>query len=193
MREQERKLIEKNMYVVDCVVNDMMRKYCIPKEEYEDYRQTGFLILCSKVHKYDGSTEFKTFADKVLKNAFIDMHRTNHDIKAESLEAKLYDDEGNEEEFINLLAAPNNTENEVIAKVTNDMLKEHINRVKESCAAKTTVRGFEALELKMQGYSGAEIAKMFDVPANSVRSWMSKAKKLLLNDNGIQNLLCDYY
>ncbi len=193
MREHERKLIEDNMEVVEYAVKYMMQKYNIPKSEYEDYYQEGFLILYSKIDKYNGSTKFKTFANMVLINGFIDMYRTNHNIQAESLEAKLYDDEGNEEEFINLLAAPNNTENEVIARVTNDMLKEHIHRVKESCAAKTTVRGFEALELKMQGYTGAEIAKMFDVPANSLRSWMSKAKKLLLNDNGIQNLLCDYY
>lgn len=189
MREYERELIENNMYVVDCVVKNIMKKYCIPKEEYEDYRQTGFLILCSKVHKYDGRTGFKTFANKVLKNGFIDIHRINHEIKTESLENKLSDDEGNKEEFINLLVSTNNTENKVIAKVTADMLRKHINRVKENCTAKTTVRGFEVLELKMQGYSGQEIAEMFNVPANSVRSWMSKAKKLLINDNDIKNLL----
>lgn len=182
MREFERKLIENNMCVVDYVVKDMIKKRYIPKEEYEDYRQMGFLILCSKVHKYDGRTKFKTFADKVLKNAFIDMHRTNHDIETLSLDAKLCDNDENDEELINLLAAPDNTENEAIAKVTADMMKEHFNRVKEKCTAKTTVRGFEALELKMQGYSGMEIAEMFNVPANSLRSWMSKAKKLLVND-----------
>ena len=51
MREFERKLIENNMCVVDYVVKDMIKKRYIPKEEYEDYRQMGFLILCSKVHK----------------------------------------------------------------------------------------------------------------------------------------------
>lgn len=191
MHEYERKLIENNMCVVDCVVKEMMKKYCIPKEEYEDYRQTGFLILCSKVHKYDGSTKFKTFADKILKNAFIDMHRTNHKIETKSLDAKLCDNDENDEELIDLIPAPNNTENEIIAKVTTDMIKEHFNRIKGKCTAKTTVRGFEALELKMQGYSGQEIAEMFNVPANSLRSWMSKAKKLLVDDNGIKSLLYD--
>ena len=46
-----------------------------------------------------------------------------------------------------------------------------------------TVKGFEALELKMQGYSGSEIAQMFQVPANSLRAWMSRARAILLKDN----------
>lgn len=189
MHEHEKELIENHMYVVDCVVKNMMRRYGIPKEEYEDYRQTGFLILCTKVHKYDGSTKFQTFADKVLKNGFIDLYRCNHDIKTESLDAKLCDGEDCEESLMNLLAVQNNTENEVITKVTEDMIKQHMDRVKKNCSAKTTVRGFEALELKMQGYSGQQIAELFQVPANSVRSWMSKAKKMLLDDAGVRNLL----
>ena len=47
-----------------------------------------------------------------------------------------------------------------------------------------TLKGFEALELKLDGYSGEEIAKLFDVSSNSLRSWMSRAKKILLNEKG---------
>ena len=51
------------------------------------------------------------------------MHRTNHDIETLSLDAKLCDNDENDEELINLLAAPTILENEAIAKVTADMMK----------------------------------------------------------------------
>ena len=90
---------------------------------------------------------------------------------------------------MDFLASENDTENEVLTRITNDMVKKYIQNAKDKCTAKTTVRGFEALELKLEGYSGEEIACMFNVPSNSVRSWMSKAKKLLLCEKDFVELV----
>ena len=82
------------------------------------------------------------------------------------------------------MASETDVENEVLSKITNDLIRGYIQSAKKNCSAQTTVKGFEALELKLDGYSGEEIAKLFDVPSNSLRSWMSRSKKILLNEKG---------
>lgn len=185
LSKNDRKLIEDNMHTVEITVKRIMKKFGISKNEYEDYCQIGYLVLCSKVHRYDGSTKFSTFADKVLTNAFIDKYRFEKNRNKELLsldDVCSEDSDGNGVSLAEFLVADANVENEVLSKITNDVIRKYIAFAKTKCSAKTTVRGFEALELKLEGYSGEEIANMFDVPSNSLRSWMSRAKKALLNE-----------
>ena len=185
LSKNDRKLIEDNMHTVEITVKRIMKKFGISKNEYEDYCQIGYLVLCSKVHRYDGSTKFSTFADKVLTNAFIDKYRFEKNRNKELLsldDVCSEDSDGNGVSLAEFLVADTNVENEALSKITNDAIRKYIASAKTKCSAKTTVRGFEALELKLEGYSGEEIANMFDVPSNSLRSWMSRAKKALLNE-----------
>lgn len=185
LSKNDRKLIEDNLHTVEITVKRIMKKFGISKNEYEDYCQIGYLVLCSKVHRYDGSTKFSTFADKVLTNAFIDKYRFEKNRNKELLsldDVCSEDSDGNGVSLAEFLVADTNVENEVLSKITNDAIRKYIASAKTKCSAKTTVRGFEALELKLEGYSGEEIANMFDVPSNSLRSWMSRAKKALLNE-----------
>jgi len=41
------------------------------------------------------------------------------------------------------------------------------------------LKGIEAIELQLKGYSGAEIARMYGVKNNNVTSWISKARAAL--------------
>jgi hypothetical protein len=41
------------------------------------------------------------------------------------------------------------------------------------------LKGIEAIELQLKGYSGAEIARMYSVKNNNVTSWISKARAAL--------------
>ena len=41
----------------------------------------------------------------------------------------------------------------------------------------------EAIELRIKGYSGAEIARMYGVKNNHVTSWISKAVAVLKNEH----------
>lgn len=192
--EYEKRLIEENMHTVEIVVKLMMAKYNIPKNEYEDYCQIGYLILCNKVRKYDGSVKFSTFANTVLTNAFIDKYRRDKIRIRETISLDDICDNGEGDDgacLADFLAADVDTENEVLSKLTNDMVKDYIRNAKNKCSAGTTVKGFEALELKLAGYSGKEIADMFNVPSNSLRSWMSRAKKVLLNDINFTSMICD--
>ena len=194
LSNQEKKLIEENMHTVEIVVKLMMAKYNIPQNEYEDYCQIGYVVLCSKAHKYDGSTKFSTFANKVLTNAFIDKYRSERTKIKEMLSLDHIckeDKDGSGASLSEFLAADIDVENEVLSNVTSDLLKSCIKTAKNKCSANTTVKGFEALELKLEGYSGKEIADLFDVPPNSLRSWMSRAKKLLLSERDFAMLVCE--
>lgn len=67
MTEYEKKLIEDNMNAVAMTTWQFLKHHNIPRSEFDDYCQTGYLVLCNKVHKYDGSTKFSTFIDVVLR------------------------------------------------------------------------------------------------------------------------------
>lgn len=181
MSEKDKRLIEENMDRLEVTIKSLAKKFNVPVCDFDDYRQTAYLTLCGKAYKYDGSTKFITFANTVIINAMIDKYRRekNRNIEMVSLNDTCFECE-DETNLLDFLASENDTENEVLTRVTNDMVRKYIRNAKDKCTAKTTVRGFEALELKLEGYSGEEIASMFNVPSNSLRSWMSKAKKLLL-------------
>jgi len=44
------------------------------------------------------------------------------------------------------------------------------------------LKGIEAIELQLKGYSGAEIARMYGVKNNNVTSWISKARGALVRE-----------
>lgn len=186
LHEQEKRLIEENMHVVEIVVKSLMARFNIPRNEFDDYCQNAYLILCNKIHKFDGTTKFSTFADIVLTNAFIDKYRRDKARNPETVSIDFVPDKGEAENIVCLadyLATDINAENEILSKITHDMIKKYIKAAKKKCTAHTTIKGFEVLELKIEGYSGAEIADMFNVPSNSLRSWISRAKKILVNEH----------
>lgn len=192
MTDKEKLLIEENMKAIEIRTKQLVKKYGIPAHEYEEYLQVACLVICNKIHKYDEAKSFSTFVDAVLENAFIDMHRADKSSKIDliSLDECCIDDGcGSEASLADFLATDNNTENEVLAGITNDIIKRCIKKAKEKCTSQTTVKGFDALELKFEGYSGAEIARMFNVPSNSLRSWISRAKKTLLAEREFADLL----
>ena len=186
MTDAERKLIEENMSVVQYFVKGLMKKYQIPYDKYDDYCQEGYEILCKKVNRYNQTTKFQTFAKTVLHHAFVDRYRKEcaHYINVISLEQSVADDdEGQEASCAEFVGADIDIEREVLTEMTQKLIRDYISEAKEKYHADTTVKGFEALELKMQGYSGSEIAQMFQIPSNSLRAWMSRARAILLKDN----------
>ena len=192
MTEKEKKLIEENMKAIEIRTKLLVKKYGIHADEYEEYFQMACLVICNKVDKYDDSKSFSTFVDAVLENAFIDMHRADKRSKVELIsfdECCVDDGCGSEASLADFLATDNDTENEVLATITNDIIRSCIKSAKAKCTSNTTVRGFDALELKFEGYTGAEIARMFNVPSNSVRSWISRAKKILLAEREFKDIL----
>lgn len=194
MTEEKKRIIEENIDGLEFTVKTLLSGFNITGDEAEEYRQTGYLALCKKVDKYDGSTKFTTFAGTVLRNTFIDKYRHDKVRNGDCIsidEICCENDNGDGVSLAQFLATKNDTESEVLTKITNELIRKNIKDAKEKCSAQTTVKGFEALELKLAGYSGEEIARLFNVPSNSIRSWMSRAKKILLTDYGVQDLITE--
>lgn len=191
MMDNREKLIMDNMQIIKNLTWITMKKIGAPKSEYDDYLQEAYLLILKKADKYNPEKNFSTFVGIVLKNGFIDLRRRD---SQENLDIVSLDEpfaEGEEEMTImDLLKGSYDTENEALQNVTIEQIKHCISQAKKNCTAKTTLRGFDALELRIKGYSGAQIAEMFKVPSNSVRCWMSRAKKLLNADDRLTDLLC---
>ena len=191
MNDTERRLLEENLKAVEIRAKYLYKKYAFPKEEFEEFFQVACMFICDRIHKYNGTTKFSTFVDNVLENAFIDRVRK---INRQRIDEISIDEcctdcaDNNDTSLAEFLKSDNDTENEALLEYTKDYMKKCINRAKLNCTSKTTVRGFDALELKMEGYTGAEIADMLSVPSNSLRSWISRAKKLLFTDKEFKDL-----
>ena len=192
MTEYEKKLIEDNMNTVAIITRCFLKQYNIPGTEFDDYCQNGYLILCKKVHKYDGSTKFSTFINIVLRNAFIDIYRTNKSryLEVVSMDEYLSEDKTSREyQLADFLKSDNSTENEVISKATDELIKNCINKAKRKCKSQTILKGFQALELRINGYSGKQISEMLNTPANTIRVGINRAKSILLDDKDFVNFI----
>lgn len=192
MKSYREKLVIENMQTISLLVKSIMKKLGIPQGEYEDCLQEAYILIFNKADKFDPNREFGPFARRVIMNGFIDIYKRNRELMKEllSLESDIsQDEEGNGIGITDLLTAGDETENQALQNITVELMKEYIEKSKGSCTAASTVKGFEALELKIAGYNGEQIAKMYDVSSNSVRSWMSMARKSLINDGSIMALL----
>ena len=190
MNDNEKRLFRENIKAVEIRAKYLYRKYAMPNEDFEEFFQNACVFIGERIHKYDGRKGFSTFVDSVLENAFIDRLRvtTKRNLDCLSLD-ECSGDENEGTPMMEFLHADCNTENEVLSAITEDMVKSIIEDVRKKCTSKTTVKGFDALELKIQGYTAAEIAKIFNVPSNSLRMWISRAKKLLIKEKTFTELL----
>jgi RNA polymerase sigma factor (sigma-70 family) len=138
---------------------------------YDDLFQEGCAALCKAASTFDGSVKFITYAQVVVKNALISycrgISRNKSHLCVSLNETEVYTD-----------TDTSKTAEQLVAEA--DLI-----RLLASVRAEYsgTVRlGIEALELKIQGYSGAEIARMYSVKPNLVGAWISRASAKLRRD-----------
>lgn len=192
LSEEEKLFIEKNMKTIEIGTKKFMNKYNIQMNEYEEYFQRACLAVCNKMHKYDRNMAFSTFVGAVLENALIDIHRkeSRNIVGAVSIEECYMVEDGELELSLgNFLTATDDTENDALSRIVDLEVKKCIKYAKEKCTSNVVIRGFEALELKIAGYTGTEIARIYNVPSNSVRAWISRAKKVLAAEREFKELL----
>ena len=192
MMNYREEFVTENTQTIKVLVKSVMKKLGIAQNEYDDCLQEAYILIFKAADKYNQQKEFGPFARRVITNGLIDIYKRNRELMKEVLSldnAINQDEEENGTPFIELLTGENETENQALQNITVKQMQEYITKVKTNCTAATTLKGFQALEMKMAGYSGVQIAKMFHVPSNSLRSWMSMARKRLLNDDHIMELL----
>lgn len=169
-------LVEDNLLVIDKVIRLFIR----PDETVcglsrDDLYQEGAIALCKAASTYDGrSAQFSTYAIAVVRN-----HLLNHCKSVNTRQKKLptvsLDMESQEDgrpPSIQEPSVPDGTERLIGDWATAELLSDCKRRY--SGVAKL---GVEALELKIAGYSGTDIAKLYGVRPNHVGAWISRAAK----------------
>ena len=170
----QQKVVEENLDLADILLRTKIHpNETIRGMEFEELYQCGCLALCRAAATYDHSTQFRTYASRVVYNAMIDQCRTaqKHYGNTLSYDAVVGDDEDSYSIFLQASDAVDET---VLAGELTKLLDEAKKTYKGA-----VLKGIEAIELQLKGYSGAEIARMYGVKNNNVTSWISKARAAL--------------
>ena len=173
LNNRQQKMVEEHLGVVklaihkSIIVNDNLYGF-----EYDDLFQEGCIWLCKAACSFDESRDIKfaTYAEKVVTNGL----RTYCRIMC-----------GKQKHSI-LLPAQNEPDEsgysleQIPAEDMLDKLFEEqdiftlLQKFKQQYTG-TARLGIEAIEWKVKGLSGAEIAKMYNVKPNLVGAWISRA------------------
>lgn len=179
LNDHQRQLAEQNLSIVDWVIHDHIKvNETIVGLSREDLRQEGYIWLCHAAATYDGaSASFGTYARRVIRNGLISYCRRigRQPVSLPLTSVFPFEDEpsgpGYEpqvgdgvEQLIDLM--------DTVAL---------LHRLKGKYAGVTKL-GIEALELKVKGLDGPEIAAMYGVKDNHVRAWISRAAQKLRQD-----------
>lgn len=170
----QQELVTEHLGLVDKVIHfDIRRNLHNPDYAYEDLYQTGCIGLCMAAASYDGSAPFQAYARKAVYNHLIDYCRgVNRHGLVDCLEAFT---EGQ------LSEATGPSYENVVDEAAFLVLLEQMAEIKQRYSG-VTLKGITALELKLQGLSGVDIARMYGVAPNQVSAWIARAKQRLLAD-----------
>lgn len=177
LNNQQQKIVEENLGIVklaihkSIIVNDNLYGF-----EYDDLYQEGCIWLCKAALSFDESRDIKfaTFAEKVVTNGL----RTY---------CRLMCGKQKHQTLLPAQSEPDENGYSLDQIPAEDMLdklfeEQDVFLLLQKCKKQYTgtVRlGIEAIEWKIKGLSGAEIAEMYDVKPNLVGAWISRAAQRL--------------
>lgn len=145
---------------------------------YEDLYQEGCIALCHAAATYNAwaGAQFSTYAETVIRNYLLDHCRT---LRAKRRNAQVISLDERREDAMSMehLASYDDTERQMDRLYLAHLL-EHGRRTFRGVAK----LGIEAMELKVKGYSGADIAALYGVDQRQIGAWISRAAKKLKKD-----------
>lgn len=182
LNDTQRKLVEDNLMVVKqairsaIIVNETVYGF-----EYDDLYQEGCIWLCKAALSFDPGKDvlFSTFAQTVVTNGLRTYCRLMCNKQKKIVSVSNYADVDEDRLFLEQFAVVDELDR-VISEIDTMNL---LNSLKSQYTG-TVLRGIEALEWKVKGYSGVEIAEMYGVKPNLVGAWISRAVRKL-EQNGM--------
>lgn len=146
---------------------------------YDDLYQVGCMALCHAASTYnESSVPFEAFAKIVVKNKLIDHCRQ----ALRQHHGQLYlDNPVNDSDGCTLAERIPDTCSNYFESIEQSGVLSLLNSVKPGYNG-ITLKGIEAIELKVKGYSGKEIAELYGVKPNHVGAWISRAASKLRCD-----------
>ena len=181
LSQEQQALAESNLAVIDKVI-----ARCIHANEgvcglgRDDLYQEGAAALCKAAATYDGtSAQFSTYAATVVRN-----HLLNHcravNASQRNLPAVSLDDSGQEDGRPPPCPEPSVPDgvDELRGRLdTADLLADCKRRY-----IGVARLGVEALEWKVKGLTGADIARLYGAKPNEVGAWISRAAQKIRKD-----------
>ena len=184
MNGYQRNLVETHMDVVKWVILKHIKiNESVVGLGYDDLYQEGCAALCKAAYSFDGSVKFITYAHVVVKNALISYCRsivrknTGADLSLEALDTYAHDSALSVYDPVDRL-------------LIDAELLELLESLKEEYLG-TARLGIEALILKIKGYSGADMARMYGAKPTLVGAWISRAAKKLRQNKRFMAVLTD--
>lgn len=186
LTEEQRTLAEQNLHLVRWII----REYINVREDIEglgleDLCQEGAVALCHAAATYQvGPVQFKTYAVPVIRNHLVDHCRKisarQRNMPTLSLDAPL-----DEDKPPSPITPVRDDTDEWLSELYVARILEHGKRTYSGVAK----LGIEALELKIKGYSGTDIAKLYHTKPNHVGAWIARAAEKLRSDSVAMGLL----
>ena len=176
LNKKQKQLVEKSMDLVPIMIRSMTRTAAyVTEEEQQELCQIGYLALCRSAVGFEEGRSFQPYAKTIIRHAIFDYWRKI--ARDRSMLCSL-DEASSEDEHLHYrdLFSYEDTQTTHPEKDTNQTLL-------------LEQKGIVALYLQQQGYTSFDLAKHYQVPANRVRAWQSKARKLLQQDDALYALL----
>ena len=171
----QKQVVENNMGLVGKVIKDKVHGLGYEGVfTYDDLFQIGCIGLC-KAAATDKGGCFSTYAYRLIWNEICDALISA--TRKKQIEKTLED--------ANSFAISEDETTSVLSLIEfHDILTQVKSR-----ANGVTSRGIKCLELSAEGYKSREIGKMMAADAATVRMWMTKARRFLMNQPEFQDYL----
>ncbi len=172
-------IVEQNLDIVrSCVLRCIDINESVCGMGYDDLYQEGCVALCHAAASYDSGAgaQFATYAAAVIRNHLLD-HCRYIQAKRRSAPMISLDSYAEDSAPRDHLAAFDDHDSQ-LDRLHLAQLLEHGRRTYSGTAR----LGIEALELKAQGYTGADIARLYGVKPNLVGAWIARAMERLRRD-----------
>ncbi len=170
-------LVENNLNIVRSILHtEIVTHESIFGFEYDDLYQEGCLWLCKAAVAFDPKkhTQFSTFAYKVIRNGLKTYCRLMSNKQKRVVCIPCITD--SESEGLAMDQFPNAVSwDEILAELDITIMLERVKRQYKGSMR----RGMDALQWKLQGYTGTQISKMYGVSPNTVGTWISRAVRKL--------------
>lgn len=178
---QQQALVEENLLVIDKVISRYIRvNEGVCGLGWSDLYQEGAVALCKAAATYDGaSAQFDTYATTVIRNHLYNcckaVNTRQRNLPSVSLDLDFSDED--QPPPYPQPSVPDGIDELLGRMDAADLLADCKRRY--SGVARL---GAEALELKVKGLSGADIARMYHTTPNNVGAWISRAAKKIQKD-----------
>jgi len=177
LNDAQKKLIAEHTDIVKWSIYDYIQvNENIYGLGYDELFQEGCVCLCRAAATYDGNlAQFDTYAQVVVKNGLFTYCKKmcGKQKNMVHMDEIPFDSNDNGSDMIGY--ADNDVYDDLIS---DSVIFDLLGSVKSEYKGVTRL-GIEALELKVKGYTGAEIARLWGVKQNHIGAWITRAKKKL--------------